>query len=212
MLIHTKSWPKPDHAEIVKRSRILVIDDSDFPLLKLFERDGYTIEKWPDVTDLSKLENGSFDLILLDLFGVGLDQSSDQGLGILKHIREVNPAQIVIAYSSADWDVSYQPFFNEADAVLHKTKSDYYEFKRTVDKLLEQRFSPGFYVDRANEELAEYAVSNPKLVKRFKSAILGGDLDTFRAYLSSRVDDEITVDRVIQVAQVAIAAAQLWKT
>ncbi len=33
----------------MKRARLLVIDDADFPYLSLFERDGYTMEKWADV-------------------------------------------------------------------------------------------------------------------------------------------------------------------
>jgi CheY-like chemotaxis protein len=48
-----------------------VIDDQDFPYKELFERDGYTVTKWDDVHDLAQLESGEFDLILLDLLGVG---------------------------------------------------------------------------------------------------------------------------------------------
>ncbi len=78
-------WPDIPFDEIKKRSRLLVIDDDDFPYQTLFERDGYTLEKWPDVTDLPKLESGYFDILLLDLQGVGRQQSSEQGLGILRH-------------------------------------------------------------------------------------------------------------------------------
>jgi len=61
-----KTWPTIELSEIKKRARLLVIDDSDFPYQSLFERDGYTIEKWPDVTDLPKLESGFYDVVLLD--------------------------------------------------------------------------------------------------------------------------------------------------
>lgn len=121
------------HAEVVRRARILVIDDGAFPYKQLFERDGYTIQQWPDVTDLPALETGEFDLILLDLVGVGLAESADEGFGLLRHIRQTSSAQIVIAYSNADLSLKYQPFFRDADAVLHMTKTDYVEFKRTVD-------------------------------------------------------------------------------
>src|SRR4051794_38006194 len=103
LLRKTRPWPRLDHAEIVKPARILVVDDNEFPYLKLFRRDGYTIEKWSSVRDLGQLEDGSFDVILLDLIGVGTRESSDQGLGVLKHIRQTNPAQIVVAYSNAEW-------------------------------------------------------------------------------------------------------------
>jgi hypothetical protein len=42
-----KGWPDIPFSEIKKRARMLVIDDSDFPYQTLFERDGYTLEKWP---------------------------------------------------------------------------------------------------------------------------------------------------------------------
>src|SRR4051812_42591458 len=122
-----RDWPKVDLDEIVKRARILVIDDGDFAYMPLFERDGYTISKWDDVQDLHALETNEFDVILLDLKGVGVQESADEGFGLLKHIREASPAQIVVAYSNADLSLEYQPFFSDADAVLHKTKSDYVE-------------------------------------------------------------------------------------
>jgi CheY-like chemotaxis protein len=96
-------WPQPTIDEIRKRARILVIDDQEFPYAKLFERDGYSIKKWDDVDNLTELEQGDHDLILLDLQGVGKAESAEEGLGILKHIRTRRPAQIIIAYSNADW-------------------------------------------------------------------------------------------------------------
>lgn len=111
-------WPELSLAEIVKRSRILVVDDQDFPYKELFERDGYQIEKRNDVERMADLEQGAFDLVLLDLHGVGQTQSTEEGLGLLKHVRTANPAQLVIAYSNADWSLRFQPFFELADAVL----------------------------------------------------------------------------------------------
>src|SRR5258706_2594560 len=96
-------WPELSIDESRKRARILVIDDQKFAYLELFKRDGYNIDKWEDVTDLQKLESGYYDVILLDIQGVARDISSDQRLGLLKHLHKVSPAQIVIAYSNADW-------------------------------------------------------------------------------------------------------------
>lgn len=206
-----KQWPRPDHEEIVNRAKILVIDDGDFPYLKLFRRDGYTVEKWSTVRDLAMLESGKYDVILLDLHGVGRTESPDQGLGVLGHIRKASPAQIVVAYSNAEWSVEYQQFFRSADAVLHKSKDDYMSFKRTVDKLLDQRFSLGFYLDRISRELRDTGVTEATLAKARK-AILSGKLNGLRKHLSSRVDDGVVVDRVLAIAQVAVAVAGLWSS
>jgi CheY-like chemotaxis protein len=205
-------WPAVSHAEIVRRARILVIDDGDFPYKRLFERDGYTIQQWPDVSDLQALEVGAFDLILLDLMGIGRAESSDEGFGLLKHIRETSPAQIVIAYSNADLSLEYQPFFRNADAVLHKSKTDYVEFKRVVDRLLDERFSLGFYVSRIEAELGEHSTKAPKAIKKARIAILTGNLEPLRKYLVRKIDDKTTIDRVIALAGVAVKVAALWKS
>jgi CheY-like chemotaxis protein len=210
--LRDQAWPTVPHEEIVRRARVLVIDDSDFAYMPLFERDGYTIQQWNDVSDLGALETGEFDLILLDLKGVGLKESADEGFGILNHIRETSPAQIVIAYSNSDLSLAYQPFFRNADAVLHKTQTDYVEFKRTVNSLLDQRFSEGFYIGRIERELGELVASAPKTVKKAKKAMVSGKTESLKRYLSSRVEDGITIERVIAIVGAGAQVAALWKT
>lgn len=212
LLQRSSYWPAVSHEEIVRRSRILVIDDGDFAYMPLFERDGYTIQQWPDVSDLTALESAEFDLILLDLKGVGAKESSDEGFGILKHIRETSPSQIVIAYSNSDLSLAYQPFFRDADAVLHKTQTDYVEFKRSVDQLLDQRFSKGFYLGRVKTELRDVESNTPKALRRAEKAMVSGNVDPLQRYLAKRVDDAITVDRVIAVVSAGAQIAALWKS
>ncbi|MGH9307712.1 MAG: hypothetical protein ACRD0I_12635, partial [Acidimicrobiales bacterium] len=209
LLNRGREWPKVDHGEIVRRSRILVIDDGDFPYLTLFERDGYTIQQWAEVTDLRPLETGEFDLILLDLRGVGRAESADEGFGLLKHVRETSPAQIVVAYSNEELSLEYQPFFRMADHVLAKT-SDYVEFKRTVDRLLGERFSMGFYVSRITTELGTHAAEAPKAIEKAQRAIRTGNIEPLRKYLSRKIGEGVTVDRVIAIASVAVQVITSW--
>lgn len=94
--------------------------------------------------------------------------------------------------------------------MLHKTKDDYMAFKRTVDHLLNERFSLGFYVERITRELGELA--NDETRAQVRKAILRQQPERLRRYLTGKIDDVITIDRVIAITGVAIAAAQLWKT
>lgn len=206
--ISQKKWPKLDLDEIRKRARILVIDDNDFAYKTLFENDGYTIEKWDDVDDLPKLEKGYFDIILLDIQGVGKVYSKEQGLGVLKHLHEVCPSQIVIAYSNADFSLKYQDFFKMADAVLAKA-DDYVQFKRTVDKLLGQRFSLGFYVNRIEKLLSPYANDAEKIRKLSEKSILKNNPELLKGYLDQQVDNKEIVNIALQVVQIAIGIAAL---
>jgi CheY-like chemotaxis protein len=203
-------WPEPAIDEIRKRARILVIDDQEFPYAKLFERDGYSIKKWDDVDNLTELEHGDHDLILLDLQGVGKAESAEEGLGILKHIRTRHPAQIIIAYSNADWPLKNQPFFRMADATLQKS-ADYVEFKEKVDELLQKRFSLGFYVSRIQLEMADHKADLPALDKYSRDAILLGRPDRLAKYLRDKVTDTAAIDRVLQIANIAVGIANLWK-
>jgi CheY-like chemotaxis protein len=203
-----KEWPKLPLDEIRKRSRILVIDDSDFAYRTLFENEGYTIEKWDDVDDLPKLEKGYYDIILLDIQGVGKEHSKEQGLGILKHLHEVCPTQIIIAYSNADFSLEYQDFFKMADAVLAKA-DDYVQFKRTVDKLLRERFSLGFYLKRVEGLVSPYANDVEKVRRLAEKAILNQNTAKIESYLDQQIDNKDIITITLQVIQVAIGIAAI---
>jgi CheY-like chemotaxis protein len=205
-------WPQPTIDEIRRRARILVVDDQEFPYAKLFERDGYTIKKQDDVANLTELEQGDYDLILLDLQGVGKAESAaEEGLGILRHVRTQRPAQIIIAYSNADWPLKNQPFFQMADATLQKS-ADYVDFKQKVDELLMRRFSLAFYVSRIQHELSEHLGELPNLERVSRDAILTARAEHLGKYLRDHVNDPQAIDRALQIALVAIGIATLiWK-
>jgi CheY-like chemotaxis protein len=209
-LFRKKTWPDIPFSEIKKRARLLVIDDADFAYQILFERDGYTIEKWADVTDLPKLESGFYDVILLDLQGVGREQSVEQGLGVLRHVRQVAPAQLIIAYSSADWSLKYQEFFDLADAVLAKS-ADYVDFKRTVDQLLQQRFSLGFYIARVQALVGKYVDDPERIEGLVHNAVLNGSSEKLQKYLASKSTDPQVIAKVLDVIKIAVGIASLWK-
>jgi CheY-like chemotaxis protein len=204
------AWPALPLDEIRKRARLLVIDDEEFIYKNLFENDGYVIDKWDDVEDLSKLEQNYFDVILLDVQGVGSKLSSQQGLGILQHIRQTAPAQIVIAFSNADYSLKYQAFFELADAVLSKG-ADYVEFKRKVDDLLVQRFSLGFYVKRITAAIGGTADEPDKLEKEARKAILRNKPNDIRKYLVGKVTDPKMLDVAVAIIEVGIKVIAAWK-
>ena len=140
--------------DMKKRTRILVIDDKEFVYLKLFESDGYSMDKWNNIESLQKLEDNLYDIILLDQHGIGLEQSKIKGgMALLKHLKSHNPAQIVIAYSQSKFSLSDLDFFNMSDASLDKN-SDYYVFKAKVDELIKKRFTNEYYADLIRKLLA----------------------------------------------------------
>ena len=199
-------WPEANIEEIKKRSNILVVDDTEFVYKQLFERDGYTIHKWNDVEKLEKIENNYYDVILLDIQGVGKEYSSEEGLGILRHIHEVSPTQIVIAYSNADFSLKYHEFFKTADATLAKS-DEYYKFKRTVDKLLLKRFSIDFYIDRIVKIAGPQTTDKSKLKELARDALFDCDRGKFEKFLKDHEVNIKTMELVMQVVQVGLTVA-----
>ncbi|WP_045157649.1 response regulator [Stutzerimonas stutzeri] len=200
------TYTPPCFEEIKKRAKILVIDDNDFAYAPLFSRDGYTIEKWDDIESLEKLENNYFDLILLDIQGVGQNESEEEGFGILKHIRAKSPAQIVIAFSNADWSLKYQGFFDLADRKLAKSQ-DYVEFKRTVDDLLIKRFNHNFYIEKIEKIQNLSPSEKTKIIQAAQSSMLSGKIEEVSA--ATRGISKEDAQLVLTVVQTAIAVCSI---
>lgn len=206
-----KRWPHISSEEIRKRARLLVIDDQDFPYGVLFDRDGYNVDTWHDVERLAELDDGKYDLVLLDLHGVGRRDSTEQGFGILKYLKRRCPTVLVVAYSDSDWGLRYQEFFRLADAVFPKS-ADYVDFKARVDALLADRFSLGFYVQKVLAEVAPYEADPAYLTTLTQKAILTGRTQRLRSRLETIVprDSAAIIERVLTIVKVAIGIAELW--
>lgn len=163
---------KPKFSEIKKRSRILIIDDGDFEYKSLFERDGYSIDKWTKNEDIDqdKLDSHYYDIILLDINGVATDRTTEHGFGLLEYIKEKNPAQIVIIYSASLFGISAYNYAKLADDCLDKS-SDYYNFKKIIDKHLENCIDLQYYVNVLKSITQKEGIDFNSIEKEFRSAI-----------------------------------------
>jgi DNA-binding response OmpR family regulator len=152
--------------EAKKRATILVVDDDTdaFPV-ELLRAEGYNIQQWLQVNALRDLEGGQFDIIVLDIHGVcppGLSQSD--GLGILEHLKRVNPSQIVIAYSGKKYDLKHEKFWRIADDYLGKP-TDMLVAKAKIDALLRDKFTAKHYWESLAKYLRANGVSERELGK-----------------------------------------------
>jgi CheY-like chemotaxis protein len=196
--------------EVRKQARILVIDDHVFPAEKTFTRDGYHVERWPFIKNLSQLTDGHYQLILLDVQGVGLTESpKKQGLGILEHIKKTNPAQAVILYSSDTYSVSSSRYIMLADAFLDKSSS-YVDYKDEVDRLLLTQATPGYFISRMNQQLGASAAQVPKAVKYATVAFRTGNTTRLDRYLRANLPDAAQVDTALRVVSVGISIIALF--
>jgi len=198
--------PEPSIEDLRKRARILVIDDQEFPFMELLKRDGYDIERWAEVESLSKLTDGYFDVLLLDINGVGLKESPRrQGLGILEHVKHSNPAQQVILYSSKPQSITQREVIVLADAVLDK-KAEYMDYKTSIDDLLRTRFTKGYFIAVMNRELGPYAAIAPKAVPKALRALKHGNTESLKSYLTNTIKDPEAMSTIIAVIAVGAKA------
>lgn len=109
--------------ELVRRSRILVIDDERPELIDDLSKAHFAVDYLADIrpeTLSEKLESRLYDLVLLDFGQVGERIGKEQGLSIMRHIKRVNPAVVVLAYTSKSLGTEHADFYRLADGVLPK--------------------------------------------------------------------------------------------
>ena len=108
--------------ELIRRSRILFIDDETPGLITDLQKAHFAVDHVTDIdsTNIEYIDKKLYDLILLDFGGVGLHFGEDEGLSLLKYIKRVNPATIVLSYTSKALKPHHADFYRLTDGVLQK--------------------------------------------------------------------------------------------
>ncbi len=186
----------PDLNEIRKRARILFIDDEDVPQIKILKAEGFSIEHWKDIKkNLNRIESGDYDIIFLDIAGVGERYSREGAIGILKDIKKCNPAVIVIAFSGQKFDIEQTKFFKLADDVLKKDAGPV-EIKTKIEEFLKEKFSVTFYWVKIKDFLKAQGISESKINKAEKilyKSISKKDNKLFIDWVKKMLTDETSI-------------------
>ena len=190
--------------EIRKRAKILVIDDdpNSFPC-ELLRKEGYTIECWQKVESLSRLEKGDFDIIILDIGGVAGEYSPQDGLGVLEHLKNYNPSQIIVAFSGQTFDLGKTRFWKMADDSLSKPV-DVIKCKEVIDHLLQEKFTLDHYWEGLTSILRSEGISDTdieRLERRVAKAIKKGDKKEVMATIKSVTEKAEIAGRLLLIAE-----------
>jgi CheY-like chemotaxis protein len=155
--------------------RILVIDDDEisFEPFKPLQKEGYHITFWKKIEDLSKLEQGYYDIIILDIRGVGTEWSpKDEGFGILELLKSRNTSQIIVAYSGEAFDFTKKEFYRMADDMIPKASVDPAKCKSIIDNLIITRMSPTKVWNLIKNVLVENKVPSKKIQKMESKVVM----------------------------------------
>lgn len=167
--------PRPlSTSQLRARVKTVVIDDEEesFPY-KLLQDSGYTIEWWQkvDANKLQRLENGDFDVIILDIQGVADSTvTSKDGIGILRRIKSVNPHQVVVAFSGHSYDLSKTEFWRLADDTLNKPVT-VIKCKELLDKLIQEKITLKNYWLAISELMHKNGIPD-RTVRKFEKVMV----------------------------------------
>lgn len=164
--------PQFSFEELKKKLSIIVIDDDKTFPTNGFLNYGYSIkelEKLKNESELRDLLENKYDIIVLDYFDIALDLSSEDGIGILKSIKNNNPSQIVIAYSNQEFDVSKSIFWDLSDDKLGKP-TPFVSTEEKIQNLILQKFTVKFYYEKIVSTLRE--CKEVQLLENIESILL----------------------------------------
>jgi CheY-like chemotaxis protein len=113
------SLPRP---EVIRRSRIAILDDETPEVLGDLKNHGLSIDYFNSTDDpnFSRLSEAFYDLLLLDYAGIGARFGQDEGLDVLRYLKRVNPSLRVLAFTARTFDASKADFFRLCDGVVKK--------------------------------------------------------------------------------------------
>lgn len=164
-----KLSPNWDIDELKKRLRLVIIDDVDTFPIEQFKDYGYSIDYWEKVKDIKKLEDGFYDIIILDIGDVAKELSDDDGFGVMERLKTHNPAQIIIAYSALTFDFSKDKFWELADEKIAKP-SLFLKIESTVSNVIEKKLNIEYYLKVLKERLSDSGITE-KQIRKFETLL-----------------------------------------
>lgn len=207
-----ESLAKPlSKRDLRKRTKIVVIDDDEhaFPTNALVDG-GYTVEHWPQLKSLDRLQQGDFDIIVLDIAGVAAHFSpEDDGFGILQHLKAHNPSQIIVAFSGQSFDLSKQRFFKLADDTMPKPVTPL-KCMEVLDQLIESRMTVKHLWETVVALLRSADVPEKKikqLENQIAAAVSAGGKADYRTIVSGVIEKS---DLAAKAAAVVIKIGALF--
>lgn len=220
-----KIFGKPQHSvvdlstavprdKLLRQSRILLIDDERPELIDDLQSNGFAIDYKSDLkkneTDL--IASGRYDLLILDFGSVGGEFGKDEGLSILRLSKRINPALVVLAYTSKALTSAHAEFYRLADNILNKDAGIAESFEKIEEALAKSHSMPilwpalldGIGVLRGSED-------DRKLQSMFMKAVGSKeDLTAYRSFVVSQFDTsklgnvgELVLDKLFDIGLTA---------
>lgn len=119
-------------------TRILFIDDNhtEYKIVSILKKAGWVKTKSvKDITDLDSSFVTEADIIFVDINGVGLELSVDQGLGLASALKRKYPNKKIVIYSAETTGDRFHQALREVDFCLPKN-ADGLQFTTLIENLI----------------------------------------------------------------------------
>lgn len=200
--------------ELLRRSRVLVIDDQRPDIIDDLKKAHFAVDYEADI-DASKIDlidKQIYDLILLDFGNVGKAFGPDEGLDLLRHIKRVNPAMIVLTYTSKALKSEQAEFYRLSDGVLAKDAGISESLEKIEDGLRKAhsigniwagllkvaKIQPGSSEDQAWQDLLVRGLNKESKMKQLK--------DTVKDALGSEEAKKVGIILLTKVIELSVKA------
>ena len=141
---------------------IAIIDDEKFPYTEMLRRHDFDLRELGDINDIKAIE--SYPIVLCDIKGVGTHFGSKfEGGHIIDEIDRHYPNKVKIAYTSQQFDPTYNKFFVMCDFSLKKD-IDSDEWVECLDKAIKIISNPIEQWTKLRNSLIKHNVSSKILV------------------------------------------------
>jgi len=137
---HKRKFRKKTFSELKDIARILIIDDKASGLVKPLKNEGWRASQIKDVANLNITELRDAHILCIDILGVGKKMSfPNEGLGLVRAIREEYPSKRILLYSSVSSHDIFDDAIDLVDMRLPK-EGQPYPFIVAVHELAELAF------------------------------------------------------------------------
>ncbi|WP_462183845.1 hypothetical protein [Acinetobacter baumannii] len=141
--VHAQEPSNDSHLDmslLKSKTRILFIDDNDFPVVRNLKQAGWITDLVNDVHDIDDPSILASHILFVDINGVAKNLSKEEGIGLVKALKQkYGSSKKVIIYSSDEDGNRFNQAFRLADDFLPK-QSDYFEFLAIVEKYSREIF------------------------------------------------------------------------
>lgn len=141
---------------------IAIIDDEPFPYTSAMRKHDFNVKEIGDIKDINAVQ--SYSVVLCDIKGVGKSFGSKyEGAHVIEEIRRYYPSKILIAYTSHQFDPTYNKFFQLCDFTLKKD-IDSDDWVASLDRAVRMAQDPIAQWQKVRRSLLNYEINILDLV------------------------------------------------